>query len=69
MFDRSEVPDKSAMIALWYHKTDITQKMRATMGYLYQSQARQRKAGGGFMGEARTINVSQSRSLEYGKMH
>ena len=26
---RSEVPDKSAMVALWYHKTDVTQKMLA----------------------------------------
>ncbi|MDE2638750.1 MAG: hypothetical protein OXI30_20470 [Chloroflexota bacterium] len=29
IFDRSEVPDKEAMVALWYHKTNITQKMRA----------------------------------------
>ena len=28
-FDRSEVPDENAMTALWYHKTDITQKMLA----------------------------------------
>ena len=26
---RSEVPDKDAMIALWYHKTDVTQRMLA----------------------------------------
>ena len=29
IFDRSEVPDKEAMVALWYHKTNITQKMGA----------------------------------------
>ncbi|MDE2952395.1 MAG: hypothetical protein OXT68_16725 [Chloroflexota bacterium] len=29
IFDRSEVPDKEAMAALWYHKTNITQKMGA----------------------------------------
>ncbi len=29
IFDRSEVPDKEAMVALWHHKTNITQKMRA----------------------------------------
>ena len=28
-FNRSEVPDKHAMAALWDHKTDITQKMSA----------------------------------------
>ncbi len=26
---RSEVPDKDAMVALWFHKTDVTQKMLA----------------------------------------
>ena len=26
-FDRSEVPDENRMLALWYHKTDVTQKM------------------------------------------
>ena len=29
IFDRSEVADKYAMRALWYHKTDVTQKMLA----------------------------------------
>lgn len=29
IFDRSEVPGKKAMVALWYHKTDVTQKMSA----------------------------------------
>jgi len=29
IFDRTEVPDKEAMVALWHHKTNITQKMRA----------------------------------------
>ncbi|MDE2945525.1 MAG: hypothetical protein OXT05_00360 [Chloroflexota bacterium] len=29
MFKRSEVPDSKAMIALWDHKTDFTQKMSA----------------------------------------
>ncbi len=29
MFKRSEVPDEDAMIALWDHKTDFTQKMSA----------------------------------------
>ncbi len=28
-FKKSEVPDKEAMVALWNHKTDITQKMLA----------------------------------------
>lgn len=29
IFDRSEVPDQRAMVALWDHKTDITQTMSA----------------------------------------
>ncbi len=28
-FWKSEVPDKNGMVALWYHKTDVTQKMLA----------------------------------------
>ena len=26
---QSEVPDSKAMVALWHHKTDVTQKMLA----------------------------------------
>lgn len=29
VFDRSYLPDESRMVALWYHKTDITQRMSA----------------------------------------
>jgi len=29
IFDRTEVPDKDGMVALWYHKTSVTQKMQA----------------------------------------
>ena len=46
IFDRSEVPDKHAMVALWYHKTDVTQKMSAqTDTYIVPKKGRKSQAG------------------------
>ena len=40
-FKRSEVPDEHARGALWYHKTDVTQKMSAqTDSYLIANESR-----------------------------
>ena len=45
IFDRSEVPDKKAMVALWYHKTDVTQKMLAqTDTYIIPKPNKERQA-------------------------
>ncbi len=45
IFDRSEVPDDKAMVALWYHKTDITQKMLAqTDTYIIPKPSKEKQA-------------------------
>ncbi len=45
ILDRSELPDKNAMVALWYHKTDITQKMSAhTDTYIIPKPGRDKQA-------------------------
>ena len=41
-FKRSEVPDENRMVALWYHKTDVTQKMSTqTDTYLIANAGRE----------------------------
>ena len=40
---RSEVPDKDGMVALWYHKTDITQKMKAKTDTYIRSKPGKKK--------------------------
>ena len=41
---RSEVPDKDGMVALWYHRTDITQKMLAqTDTYIIPKRGKRRQ--------------------------
>ena len=45
IFDRSELPDGEAMVALWYHKTDVTQKMLAqTDTYIIPKLGREKQA-------------------------
>lgn len=45
MFKRSEVPDANAMIALWDHKTDFTQKMSAKHDtYIISKQSKTKQA-------------------------
>lgn len=42
--NRSEVPDKDAMTALWFHKTDVTQKMLATWDtYIHPKPGKKRQ--------------------------
>ena len=46
-FDRSEVPDENRMVALWYHKTDVTQKMLAqTDTYIIPKKGKKKSAAG-----------------------
>ena len=46
-FDRSEVPDEGRMVALWYHKTDVTQTMRAqTDTYIIPKKGKKKSAAG-----------------------
>ena len=45
IFDRSEVPDKDAMVALWYHKTTVTQKMQARWDtYIKPKEGKEKQA-------------------------
>ena len=42
--NRSDVPDKSGMTALWFHKTDVTQKMSAQHdSYIHPKPGKQRQ--------------------------
>ena len=46
-FDRSEMPDENGMVALWYHKTDVTQKMLAqTDTYIIPKKGKKKSAAG-----------------------
>ena len=45
IFDRSELPDDKAMVALWYHKTDVTQEMAArTDTYIIPKPGKEKQA-------------------------
>ncbi len=45
IFDRSEVPDKNARVALWFHKTDITQSMLAQWDtYIVPKRGKEKQA-------------------------
>ncbi len=45
IFDRSEVSDENRMVALWYHKTDVTQKMSAQIDtYIVPKPNKKRQA-------------------------
>ena len=45
IFDRSEVSDENRMVALWYHKTDVTQKMSARIDtYIVPKPNKKRQA-------------------------
>lgn len=46
VFDRTAVPDKGAMRALWFHKTKVTQKMRAKADTYIKPKARKEKQAG-----------------------
>ncbi len=44
-FNRSELPDENAMVALWHHKTDITQSMAArTDTYIVPKTGKEKQA-------------------------
>ena len=55
-FDRSEVPDNDGMVALWFHKTNVTQKMRATWDtYIKSKQGMGKQAMGYWQNRGRLM--------------
>ncbi len=62
IFDRSEVPNKDGMTALWYHKTNVTQKMRARWDtYIIPKQAKQKQAADLWMKRKQMMIVARAR--------
>ncbi len=62
VFDRSEVPDKDAMRALWHHKTDVTQKMLAqTDTYIKPKPGQDRQAEDLWSKRGRAMLVTRAR--------
>ena len=62
MFDRSEVPDKNRMVALWYHKTDVIQKMQAqTDTYIKSKPGKEKQAADLWGKRGQLMIVTRSR--------
>ncbi len=62
IFDRSEVPNKDAMTALWYHKTNVTQKMRARWDtYIIPKLGKQKQAADLWMKRKQMMIVARAR--------
>ncbi len=62
IFDRSEVPNKDGMTALWYHKTNVTQKMRTRWDtYIIPKQAKQKQAADLWMKRKQMMIVARAR--------
>ena len=62
IFDRTELPDKDAMIALWYHKTSITQTMQANWdSYIKAKPGKEKQAAGLWEKRKRMMIVSRAR--------
>ena len=62
IFDRSEVPDKNRMIALWYHKTDVIQKMQAqTDTYIKSKPGKEKQAADLWTRRGQLMIITRSR--------
>ncbi len=62
IFDCSEIPDKDAMIALWYHKTNVTQKMLAKWDtYIKPKPSRENQAANLWSKRGHLMIVSRAR--------
>ncbi len=61
-FDRVEVPDKEAMRALWFHKTNVTQKMLAeTDSYIRPKPGKKKQASNLWVQRGKLMLVTHAR--------